>query len=125
MEAMSLPESGKVIIGAGAQTSSELTISAAGYSVYVKLKDQTGKDVFSFFVRAFDTKTVAVPAGKYYVYFASGSKWYGIKYYFGEETLYSKDNDLSDFSNYTYTYNLHLVTDGNFSTTPVSQNEFD
>ncbi len=122
---MKTPKSGQVYTGSDLDCPSELTIIASSKSVYVKLKNAKGKTVFSFFARAYKTTTVSVPAGKYRVYFAHGTDWYGPKYYFGDSTTYSKDNELRDFSRYTYTYTLYSVTDGNFQETPVNKSEFD
>ena len=125
MRPMSTPKTGQVYISSDLYCSSELTINASSESVYVKLKNSSGKDVFSFFARANQTTTVSVPSGNYRVYFAHGTDWYGPKYCFGDATSYSKDNELLDFNSYTYTYTLYSVTDGNFSETPVDKNEFD
>lgn len=125
MKPLPLPENGQVFIGDGMRTGSELTIKTADASCYVKLKDKNGKDVYAFFVRKNTTRTVDVPTGQYYVYFACGADWYGTKEYFGEGTSFSKDREICDFSNYTYTYTLYKTTAGNFTETPVSESEFD
>lgn len=120
-----LPENGHVFIGAGLDRESEITIkSSTRNSCYIKLKDTRGNDVFSFFVRSGCTVTVDVPAGRYYVYFAYGDEWYGTSKLFGENTVCAKDDDLMDFSNYTYTYTLYPVSNGNFSETPISIDDF-
>ena len=124
MEPMQLPQTGTVYLGNGLSRGSEITINASDQSAYIKLKNASRNDVFAFFVRANTTTTVEVPAGEYYVYFACGDKWFGTKYYFGSETSYFKDSQLIDFSQYTITYTLYKVTYGNFSETPVSEDEF-
>lgn len=124
MQPMTMPESGHVYIGAGMPTRSTLTITTDSRSFYVKLKDSSGNEVFSFFARANETTTVSVPAGQYYVYFASGVQWYGPKYYFGKNTSFSKDDTLADFSQYTISYTMHSVFNGIFKDTPVSADEF-
>lgn len=125
MEPMPLPQNGQVFLGNNSQMGSELTIKTSDESAYIKLKDVSGNDVFSFFVQANQTITEEIPAGQYYVYFACGDKWYGPEYYFGEQTSYSKDSELLDFEQYTVTYTLYKVTDGNFSETPITMDEFD
>ena len=74
----------------------------------------------------YETVTVGVPADELYIYFASGTKWYGYGkgLMFGEDTSYSKDDELVDFSEYTWEYTLYPVNDGNFSETPSNENEF-
>ena len=107
------------------ELTSELTIrSASGESCYIKLKDSAGNDVFSFFVRAGDSITVAVPSGYFYVFFAYGDEWYGPESLFGPDTTYGKDDELCDFENYTWEYTLYPTYDGNFSETPISADEF-
>ena len=125
MEPMPMPENGQVFIGSNLPKESELTIETSDRAAYIKLKDASGNDVFSFFVRANQTATAGVPAGQYYAYFAYGNEWYGPEYYFGDNTSFSKDDEMLDFSQYTFTYTLYAVTDGNFSETPISMNEFD
>ena len=44
--------------------------------------------------------------------------------YFGDDTVYSKDDELVDLENYSCTYTLYPVKDGNFSLTPTSEDEF-
>lgn len=125
MEPLALPKSGQVFIGSDLYRGSELKISSSSYeSCYIKLKGSSGEDVFSFFVRAGTSVTVPVPAGYYYVYFSHGSEWYGEEYLFGPNTKYSKDDELMDFESFTWEYTLQPVIDGNFSETPIDEEEF-
>lgn len=126
-EKLSVPEprSGTVLEGQKLYEGSELTIHASGgESCVVKLKSSSGTTLLSFYVRAGDSVTVNVPEKYMYVYFASGKTWYGPKELFGEKTSYSKDDDLLDFSRYTWEYTLYPITNGNFSETPIDANEF-
>ena len=124
-EPLALPASGQVFIGKGQYCISSLTInSGSSKSCYIKLKDTSGRDVFSFFVRAGDSVTVRVPGGTYYVYFSYGTQWYGTEDLFGPQTTYAKDDEAHDFYNYTYTYTLTPVFGCNFTETPVSEDEF-
>lgn len=121
-----LPPSGHVFIDVGLNKDSELTIKTSDSKCYVKLKSvDDDTTVFSFFVRDNSTTTVEVPSGQYYIYFASGNIWYGTKQYFGLTTSYSKDDEVLDFYNYTYTFTLYNVANGNFEETPISKAEFD
>ena len=85
-----------------------------------------GKECISFFVRSGETVTIGVPAEYLYVYFASGDTWYGYGegLMFGENTVYSKDDDALDFTQYTWEYTLYQVANGNFVETPSNQDEF-
>ena len=125
MEAFQLPKTGQVFLGANLRRDSELTIEGGSdRSCYIKLKGTTGKDVFSFFVRAGESITVAVPKGYYYVYFSYGTEWYGPEYLFGDGTVYAKDDEICDFENYVWTYTLYTSANGNFTETPISADEF-
>ena len=106
MEAM-MPDSGTVYINNGRNRYSQMTIHAArGQSLYIKMKTESGEDIFSFYAKAGQTTTVNVPTGHYYIYFASGHAWYGPEHLFGPNTRFTKDNELLDFSNYTWTFYL-------------------
>lgn len=120
------PETGYIFEGKEYYTS-EITIKAnASESVVVKLKDTQGNTVISFFVQAGDRISMGVPGQNLYVMFASGDTWYGYEDLFGDgnKTHYSKDDDLVNFADYTWEYELQPVTDGNFSDTPISEEEF-
>lgn len=119
-----LPKSGKILLPTEESRDSELTIHNSGYNCYVKLKDVNHYDVFGFFVRANDDVTINVPQGHYYVYFASGDTWYGKKHLFGEKTMCSRDKEVKDFENYTYTYTLEKVYNGNFDPETINIEEF-
>jgi hypothetical protein len=122
---VSEPRSGAVLSGREVYDGSELTITASGgESCVVKLKTASGVERMSFYVRAGDTVTVGVPAEYLYVYFASGDTWYGMTHLFGERTGYSMDDELCDFTEYTWEYTLYPVTNGNFSQTPIDASEF-
>lgn len=119
------PKSGEILVGYEDYDGSEITISASsGDSCVVKLKTSSGATRLSFYVRAGDTVTVGVPTEHLYVYFASGDTWYGQHYLFGEETSYSMDDKICDFTRYTWEYTLYPVTSGNFSQTPIDAEDF-
>ena len=125
VEAETEPQSGAILSGAEDFNGSEITIKASTVnSCVVKLKTTSGIDRLSFYVRAGDTVTVGVPAECLYVYFASGDTWYGKNLLFGEDTYYSMDDELADFTQYTWEYTLTPITNGNFSETPIDASEF-
>ena len=43
---------------------------------------------------------------------------------FGEDTVFSKDDEMLDFTECGWEYTLQPVYDGNFSETPSNENEF-
>lgn len=126
MKPVSRPLSGAILSGRE-YDESEITVTAdSSYDYAVSLKDMSGREYVCFYVRAGDTVTVGVPANYLYVYFASGTDWYGYGkgLMFGEGTSYSKDDDVLDFVEYTWEYTLYPVSDGNFSESPSNENEF-
>lgn len=123
---LSQPASGTILSGME-YYDSKITVTADSTSSYVvSLKNTYGIERLSFFVRAGETVTVGVPAEYLYVYFASGYEWYGYGegLMFGDNTVYSKDDDMLDFTQYTWSYTLYPVYDGNFSETPSNEDEF-
>lgn len=120
------PASGTVLAGREYGSGSELTIKADTDEDYVVLVKDRWMDYLAFYVRAGDTVTIGVPDRLLYVYFASGKEWYGYGkgLMFGEDTDYSKDDEQRDFTQYSYTYTLYPVTNGNFSESPSNENEF-
>lgn len=105
----------------------DITVTASsGADCVVCLKTPAGNNSFSFYVRAGDTVTIASPYRKAYVYFSTGSTWYGFGegLMFGSGTDYSKDDELLDFANYNWEYTLYPVSNGNFSETPIDEDEF-
>lgn len=125
LKPLPLPASGTVFIGSDLNRESEISInSSSDKSCYIKLKGSSGIDVFSFFVRAGESVTVSVPKGYYYVYFSYGTEWHGPELLFGEDTTYTKDDEIMDFESYTWTYTLYPTSNGNFSETPIDEEEF-
>lgn len=122
------PQSGTIVYGTQYHTDSTITVTAPNNrDCVVSLKDSLGNVYLSFYVRAGRTATVSVPQKRIYVYFASGKEWYGYGEgrMFGKNTSYAKDKEPCDFSNgQSWSYTLHPVTDGNFSETPIDEDEF-
>ncbi|MBP3633019.1 MAG: zinc ribbon domain-containing protein [Oscillospiraceae bacterium] len=125
MRPMTAPKSGTVYTDAKKYYGSSLTFNAAGdFNTFVKLKDENGNDIFSFFVNAGETAKVNVPTGNYYLYMAHGNDWYGPELAFGEETYYEKEEQVFDFYNYLWTYTMDYGEDGNGVTVEVQEDDF-
>ena len=125
-KAINRPASGTILSGKE-YYESEITVTAdSSYDYVVSLKDMLDKEYISFYVRAGDTVTIGVPANYLFVYFASGTEWYGYGrgLMFGDDTSYSKDDECRDFTEYTWEYTLYPVNNGNFSESPSNENEF-
>ena len=120
-EPVSEPESGTILSGYAPKDGSQITVTLAPTaSSVVMLKDNSNRTLISFYVRAGETATVDVPTEKMYVQFASGKNWYGEDNLFGKETIYRKDNELTDFTQYTWEYELDPMSDGEFDHTDDS-----
>lgn len=120
------PANGAVLLGSAIGESQITVTASSGEDYVVILKTASGVAKLAFYVRAGSTAQLSVPAGNYYVYFASGKQWYGYGQglMFGRNTSFSKDKNLLDFSKYTWKYTLYPVTNGNFSETPINESEF-
>lgn len=119
------PKSGTILSGQSFFDIHELTITAPNNeSCVVKLKSKATEDCLSFYVRAGDTVTINVPDRYLYVYFASGTTWYGEEHLFGNGTNYYMDDKIIDFVNYSWEYILRPVDDGNFDKTPIDSEDF-
>ena len=126
LKSVTRPQSGKILEGRQYE-GSEITVTAdSSHDYVVAMKDWAGNTYVSFYVRAGDTVTVGVPATYLYAYFASGKTWYGYgeNLMFGPDTYYSKDDEALNFDGYAWEYTLYPVTDGNFSETPCSADDF-
>ena len=125
LEPVAEPLNGAILLGMEVYDGGRLEINASsGNSCVVKLKTTTGIDRMSFYVRAGETAEIGVPPEELYVYFATGSTWYGNKHLFGETTSYSMDDTPIDFARYNITYTLYPVSNGNFSKTPIDPEDF-
>lgn len=122
----SLPASGTIVSGQSGYGSTLTIKSDSDSACVVSLKTANGTERMAFFVRAGDTVTVNVPAETLYAYFAYGTTWYGYGegLMFGENTVYSRDDEALYFGQYTYSYTLYPTYNGNFTETPSDEDEF-
>ena len=126
LKPVSRPKSGTILSGAEV-SGSEITVTASSTEDYVvQLKTFNDLDCVSFYVRAGDTVTISVPRAYLSVYFACGTEWYGYGpgLMFGEDTVYSKDDEALDFTDSSWEYTLYPVTGGNFTETPSNESDF-
>lgn len=108
------------------QYGSSITVSAPeNRSAYLILVDvETSESLLSFFVRAGETATVPAPERICDIYFATGTDWYGRYRMFGDDTVYRKFDEETDFSEYAWTYTLYTVPDGNAEAEYCSASDF-
>jgi hypothetical protein len=79
----------------------------------VKVLDwNSGEFVATYFIRRGSTLSIELPLGSYKLKFASGDKWYGMKYLFGPTTAYSYVPDKMEFyisGDYAQGHRLELI----------------
>lgn len=66
--------------------------------------------MITFFVRAYSSVDISMPAGNLELKYAYGSSWYGESKLFGDSTRYAKDEEYYDFSNYTWSISLYTTS---------------
>lgn len=102
----------------------------SGYHYYIKLVERLNRqEILTAFIRSGETLSTKVPPGSYYLKYASGENWYGKKYLFGPNTMYSQADKILDFypsGQYVhgYTIELYLQPDGNLPTKEISAFDF-
>jgi len=107
----------------------EIKSESGGYYL-LKLQNIYNANKFlTIFIQGGRNITLDIPLGEYYLKYAFGYKWYGYEHYFGEETAYSKADEIFDFkivgeqvSGYTVT--LYKVIGGNLNTISIEPEEF-
>ncbi|MDR2568952.1 MAG: hypothetical protein LBD23_01475 [Oscillospiraceae bacterium] len=99
---------------------------------FVRLKHIDNRDYDrDFYIRKGEILETVVLHGEYYMYYASGTEWYGTEYLFGTNaqcfravdpiSFFWDDDDKVSKGNVIY---LELVFDGNLSTIPVNISSF-
>lgn len=83
----------------------------------------------AFCVKAGRSIKIDVPIGKYELYYATGTTFYGTKYLFGSRTVCTKADTILEF--YTdgkyyqgHTVTLYKVENGNMSTREIDESQF-
>ena len=124
-EEVAEPLSGTVLSGYAPKDASQITVSLENTGAcVVMLKDISDRTLLSFYVRAGETVTVDVPAEMMYVHFAGGKNWYGEELLFGENTVYNQDPELTDFTQYSWEYELDSLTRGEFEASDAEVEPF-
>ena len=122
------PKNGEVFYCASEDTPSAFKVTNNGPSNYFMKFVKAGTDttVITFFVRAYSTAEIDMPAGKLELRYAYGSTWYGQNNLFGESTRYAKDEEYYDFTKYTWEITLKTTnnTGQTMDVEPISANEF-
>ncbi len=124
-EEVAEPLSGTVLSGYAPKDASQITVSLENTGAcVVMLKDTSDRTLLSFYVRAGETVTVDVPAEMMYVHFAGGKNWYGEELLFGDDTVYNRDPELTDFTQYSWEYELDSLTRGEFEASDAEVEPF-
>lgn len=83
------------------------------------------EEVVSYFIRGGETLDVNLPMGKYVVKYAYGDTWYGREHLFGENTGYSKADEVLEFYHgQGYIIELIQQLNGNLHTTAIDESQF-
>lgn len=83
------------------------------------------EEVVSYFIRGGETLDVNLPIGSYVVKYAYGDTWYGEEHLFGENTGYSKADEVLEFyRNQGYVIELIQQLNGNLHTTAIDESQF-
>ena len=120
----SLPANGHIFAGSESGTAGIEVTAPSSQSCWCKVLTTSGKTQISFFIRAGKTVHLDIPAGTYNIHFACGSKWYGTTNRFGDGTSYGQDKSVTIDSGYYMTYTLQASSNGNWSMSGLSANDF-
>ena len=95
-EPLPLPPTGQVQLFVNRPAIAPFAIhGGTGVNYFIKLiSTSSRRTVMSVFVRSGTTVEVDVPLGNYELRYASGETWYGHKHLFGQDTAYSKADEL-------------------------------
>lgn len=99
----------------------------AGSHYWVKIVNSYNEkdELASFFIRGGETLDVNLPIGSYVVKYAYGDTWYGRDYLFGEDTGYSKADEVLEFYHgQGYVIELIQQLNGNLHTTAIDESQF-
>lgn len=97
---------------------------------FIKLVNtSTEEEVLTAFIRAGETLNVDVPIGSCQLRFANGNTWYGVRFFFGPTTIFSKADTTFVFRQEGlrvagYTVELYLQRHGNLRTKEMSPFDF-
>ena len=127
---------GAVFVNPEDEAPCEITVRTSGtndYYIYLKDLTHNGRNDTAFYVQGGEEATVNMALGSYQLYYASGDKWYGSKYKFGEKTVYATSDEVLEFTSseengQTYydvwTIDLHPVENGNMTSDMISGDQF-
>jgi len=127
-----LPRSGVIERNHHTQAVAPLEIVTRGNNnhYFVKLVDwNTDATILTAFIRGGQRVQFDVPLGRVKLKYATGTKWYGQNFLFGEATSYAVADSPFDFyvsenSVSGYTVELFLQANGNLETDTISASEF-
>ena len=104
--------------------------ASSGANYWIKIDEEnTNQHVVSYFIRSGETLNIQMPLGSYTIKYATGQKWYGPEYLFGNDTVYSKADNVFIFKSNGYEtngYTLELIMqeNGNLQTENIDKGQF-
>ena len=126
-------ENGEIIVHPQGECLAPFTVETessdkSNYFIYLKCLNNSKNDI-AFYVQGGNTVEVAVPLGRYKLYYCSGKTWYGYYNKFGSKTSYSKADDVFEFYDDGQYYQGHIITlyevvNGNMETDTIDGSQF-
>lgn len=101
--------------------------TSTGSHYWVKIVNayNESEQLVSYFIRGGEILDVSLPTGSYIIKYAYGDTWYGEEGLFGEQTEYSKADEIFEFyGGQGYTIELIKQAYGNLHTTDIGKNQF-
>ncbi len=102
----------------------------AGNNYFIKIvNSKSNEPVLTAYIVGGRPFEVLMPLGTYELRYAAGDLWYGTKYYFGPDTVFSKAKELFHFTSNGYQYSgytveLILQAYGNLKTVNIDKANF-
>lgn len=121
------PRTGVLAVYDPADRVAPLTIKTrAGEGYFVKLEDVISRGVaMTFFIFGGDTLRTTVPAGSFVIKYATGDRWCGEGFLFGEDTVTEQADDIFFFAEGRgYTVELIERKGGNLRTKTIDRAHF-
>ena len=123
-----MPANGNVFYCSTTDRPSSFKVTNNGPSnYYMKFVEAgTNTSVITFFVCAYSTVEIDMPADNLELRYAYGTTWYGESKLFGDDTRYAKDEEYYNFSNFAWEISLYteISTGQTMDVEYIDQSEF-
>ncbi|MCB1274100.1 MAG: hypothetical protein KDB25_06865 [Leucobacter sp.] len=121
---VSWPKNGYGTVGNGGDGCLEISVPTGSKAYYVKLK-KGSSTVWDVFLKPGSSKEFSVPTGTYDLTYGAGDHWYGSRYAFGPEGVYSEASERFTFDpGSCWTVELILRPGGNLGSSGLDYDDF-